>query len=219
MRSAEIGPKTGPKNRRRAASATPPDASKPASELGSRSGASRTRTGDLLGAIQAVITLEFRLFAGPLRPDGLGCESWNYAEFTGFLRSSITRMGPRDEIPPACVPAQAVLGNECLPHRCSRPSVRAVNRWNLLRVQPLGDLLQRHPLPEQRVDLLSPCVVTAVAEPMRKPDVVRGEVTSVHLQSRIVVGGRLPIGTPRSRVEVATTPEAVALGHLATHVD
>jgi hypothetical protein len=36
MRSAEIGPKTGPKNRRRAASATPPDASKPASELGSR---------------------------------------------------------------------------------------------------------------------------------------------------------------------------------------
>jgi hypothetical protein len=51
MRSAEIGPKTGPKNRRRAASATPPDTSKPASELGSRSGASRTRTGDLLGAM------------------------------------------------------------------------------------------------------------------------------------------------------------------------
>src|ERR687891_2884150 len=49
--SAEIGPKTGPKNRRRAAGATPPDASKPASQLGSSSGASRTRTGDLLGAI------------------------------------------------------------------------------------------------------------------------------------------------------------------------
>src|SRR5439155_22329955 len=74
-------------------------------------------------------------------------------------------------------------------------------------------------LPEQRVDLLPPCVVTAVAEPMRKPDVVRGEVTSVHLQSRIVVGRRLPIGTRRSRVEVPTTPEAVALGHLATHVE
>jgi hypothetical protein len=112
----------------------------------------------------------------------------------------------------------AALGNECLPNRSSCPSVRAVNRWNLLRVQRLGDLLQRHPLPEQRVDLLPPCVVTAVAEPMRKPDVVRGEVTSVHLQSRIVVGRRLPIGTRRSRVEVPTTPEAVALGHLATHV-
>src|SRR5919204_201307 len=54
---------------------------------------------------------------------------------------------------------------------------------------------------------------------MRSSDVVRGEVTSVHLQSRIVVGRRLPIGTRRSRVEVPTTPEAVALGHLATHVD
>ena len=89
---------------------------------------------------------------------------------------------------------------------------------DLLRVQLLGDFLQRHPLSEQRVDLLPPCVVTAVAEPMRKPDVVRGEVTSVHLQSRVVVGRWLPIGTRRSRVEVATTPEAVALGHLATHV-
>jgi hypothetical protein len=62
-------------------------------------------------------------------------------------------------------------------------------------------------------------VVTSVAEPMREPDVVRGEVTSVHLESRIVVGRRLPIRTQRSRLEVATTPEAVALGHLATHVD
>src|SRR4051794_39674314 len=44
-------------------------------------------------------------------------------------------------------------------------------------------------------------------------------VTSVHLQSRVVVGRRLPIGTRRSRLEVPTTPEAVALGHLATHVD
>ena len=114
---------------------------------------------------------------------------------------------------------KALLGNECLPNRCSCPSVRAVNRWNLLRVQLLGDLLQRHPLPEHRVDLLPPYVVTLVAEPMRKPDVVGGEVTSVHLESRIVVGRRHPIGTRRSRLEVPTTPEAVALGHLATHVD
>ena len=54
---------------------------------------------------------------------------------------------------------------------------------------------------------------------MRQPDVVRGEVTSVHLESRIVVGRRLPIGTRPSRIEVPTTPEAVALGHLAAHVD
>src|SRR6266511_399108 len=54
---------------------------------------------------------------------------------------------------------------------------------------------------------------------MRKPDVVGGEVTSVHLESRIVVGRRRPLGKRRSRLEVATTPEAVALGHLATHVD
>ena len=40
---------------------------------------------------------------------------------------------------------KALLGNECLPNRCSCPSVRAVNRWNLLSVQRLGDLLQRHP--------------------------------------------------------------------------
>src|ERR687891_385079 len=52
--SAEIGPKTGPKNRRRAAGAATPDASKLASQLGSSSGASRTRTGGLLGAIQAL---------------------------------------------------------------------------------------------------------------------------------------------------------------------
>src|SRR5215218_7277807 len=54
---------------------------------------------------------------------------------------------------------------------------------------------------------------------MRKPDVVGGEVTSVHLEPRIVVGCRRPIGKRRSRLEVATTPEAVALGHLATQVD
>ena len=54
---------------------------------------------------------------------------------------------------------------------------------------------------------------------MRQPDVVGGEVTSVHLESRIVVGRRLPIGIRPSRIEVPTTPEAVALGHLAANVD
>src|SRR3954468_11043002 len=105
----------------------------------------------------------------------------------------------RDGVP------KALLRNERLSNRCGCPSVRAVNRWNLLGVQLLGDLLQRHPLPEQRVDLHPPCVVTSVAEPVRKPDVVGGEVTSVRLESRIVVGRQLPIGPPRSRVEVATT--------------
>src|ERR687895_747400 len=62
--SAEIGPKTGPRNRRRAVGATTPDASKPASQLGSSSGASGTRTGGLLGAIQALASPEFGLFAG-----------------------------------------------------------------------------------------------------------------------------------------------------------
>jgi hypothetical protein len=35
----------------------------------------------------------------------------------------------------------------------------------------------------------------------------------------VVVGRRRPIGTRRPRIEVPTTPEAVALGHLAAHVD
>jgi hypothetical protein len=94
-----------------------------------------------------------------------------------------------------------------------------VNRWNLLRVQLLCDLLQRHPRPEHRVDLHPPCVVTSVAEPMREPDVVGGEVTSVRLESRIVVGSRRPMGTRRFWLEVPTTPEAVALRHLTSHLD
>jgi hypothetical protein len=114
---------------------------------------------------------------------------------------------------------KALLGNECLPNRCSCPSVRAVNGWNLLGVELLGDLPQRHPLPEHRVELHPPYVVTLVADPVRKPDVVGREATSVHLESRIVVGRRHPVGTRRYRVEVPTTPEAVALGHLATHID
>lgn len=55
---------------------------------------------------------------------------------------------------------------------------------------------------------------------MREPDVVGGEVTPVLLESRIVVGGRLPIGPPRRfRIEVLAAAGAVALGHLAAHVD
>jgi hypothetical protein len=33
------------------------------------------------------------------------------------------------------LPSKALLRNECLPNRCSCPSVRAVNRWNLLHVR------------------------------------------------------------------------------------
>src|SRR6188508_1728306 len=54
---------------------------------------------------------------------------------------------------------------------------------------------------------------------MRDPDIVRGQVPSMHLQPRIVVGRRRPSGKRRSRLEVLTTLEAVALGHLALHVD
>ena len=82
-----------------------------------------------------------------------------------------------------------------------------------------GDLLQRHPLPEHRVDLHTPAVVTSVAEQMRQPDVVRSEAPSMRPEPWVVVGRRRPIGTRRSRIEVPTTPEAVALGHLAAHVD
>ena len=72
-----------------------------------------------------------------------------------------------------------LLRKRMLPNRCSCPSVRAVNRWNLLHVQLLGDLLQRHPLAKHHVDLHPPSVVTSVADPMREPDVVGGEATSV----------------------------------------
>src|SRR5205823_9341901 len=129
---------------------------------------------------------------------------------------------PRDRAPAVertSLPSKALLGNECLPNRCSCPSVRAVNRWNLLPVQLLGDLLQRHTLPEHRVDPYPPQVITLVADAMRESDVVGSEATSVHLEPRIVIGRRHPIGTRRYRLEVATTPEAVALGHLAAHVD
>jgi hypothetical protein len=112
-----------------------------------------------------------------------------------------------------------LLGNECFPNRCSCPSVRAVNRWNLPPVQLVGDVVERQPLSEHRVDPRPPLVVTSVAEPMREPDVVGGEVASVHLEPRIVVGRRLPIGIRPSRLEVPTAPDAVALGHLAAHLD
>src|SRR5215204_3009983 len=53
MRSAEIGPKTGPTTKRQSALATARETPKPASLLASRDGASRTRTGDLLGAMRS----------------------------------------------------------------------------------------------------------------------------------------------------------------------
>jgi hypothetical protein len=54
---------------------------------------------------------------------------------------------------------------------------------------------------------------------MREPDVVGGEATSVHLQSRIMVSCGLPIGIGRDRIEVLSSAVAVALRHLATHMD
>ena len=110
-------------------------------------------------------------------------------------------------------------GDECLPNRRGCPPVRTVDRWNLCRVQLLGDRLQRHLLPEHRVDPRPPFVVASVAEPMREADVVGRQVASVHLESRIVVGRRLPIRMRPFRLEVPPTPEAVALGHFAAHVD
>src|SRR5438874_75405 len=50
---------------------------------------------------------------------------------------------------------------------------------------------------------------------MPEPDVVGGKATSVHLESRVVVGRRHPIGARRYPLEVPTTPGAVALRHLA----
>ena len=41
----------------------------------------------------------------------------------------------------------------------------------------------------------------------------------MHLQPRVMVGRRRPAERRRPRIEVPTTPEAVALGHLAAHVD
>jgi hypothetical protein len=54
---------------------------------------------------------------------------------------------------------------------------------------------------------------------MRQPDVVRGEVPSMGPESWVVVRRRGQIGTRRPRIEVPAAPEAVALRHLATHVD
>src|SRR5919106_1321232 len=91
--SAEIGPKTGPKNRRRAAGATPPDASKPASQLGSSSGASRTRTGGLLGAIQRGFRLlrsQSRRLAGALRSSRRRAPARMSADNRGFPLDSGT---------------------------------------------------------------------------------------------------------------------------------
>jgi excisionase family DNA binding protein len=71
----------------------------------------------------------------------------------------------------------------------SRQTVRRMIRsreLQTLRFGLVGDLFERHPPPEHRVDPSPPLLVTSVAEPMCEPDVVPGEVTSVHLESRIV---------------------------------
>src|SRR5215207_5079729 len=58
---APIGPKIGPKVRRDAPISTASNREKTALQQGFWSGASRTRTGDLLGAIQALASPEFLL--------------------------------------------------------------------------------------------------------------------------------------------------------------
>ena len=56
------------------------------------------------------------------------------AECSCGLVAEATRRGVEAHIrAPMITPqsdAGALLGNECLPNRCSGPSVRAVNRWN-----------------------------------------------------------------------------------------
>lgn len=74
-------------------------------------------------------------------------------------------------------------------------------------------------LPSMTLIFTRPTVVTSVAEQMRQPDVVLGEVPSIGPQSWVVVRRRGPIGARRPRIEVPAAPEAVALRHLATHVD
>ncbi len=123
------------------------------------------------------------------------------------------------DIPAYGLHTAVLSGDECLPDRRRCPPVRAVDRRNLLRVQLLGDLVQRHPSGEHCVDPLPPLEVPPVADPMREPHVVRSEMASVHPEPRIVVGRRRPVGARRDRLEVPSTPEAVALGHLAAHVD
>jgi hypothetical protein len=76
-----------------------------------------------------------------------------------------------------------------------------------------------NPLAEHHVDPRAPFVITSIAEPMTQPHVVRREVPAVHLQPRVVVGRRRPVGAGRHRIERPATPMAVALGHLAAHVD
>ena len=58
---------------------------------GSSSGASRTRTGGLLGAIQALASLEFALFAGHSSNVTDRDVSRIYPQFAGARGNSITR--------------------------------------------------------------------------------------------------------------------------------
>jgi len=88
VRSAGIGPKTGPKNRWRATGATPPDARKPAPQPGSPSGASRTRTGGLLGAIHDASELNVPNLQGVWRSgirSGVAKLIRNLRDFSGVL--------------------------------------------------------------------------------------------------------------------------------------
>jgi hypothetical protein len=93
----EIGPKTGPKVRRRSPDAARPEAREPRGCRGSRSGARGTRTPDLLGAIQAAKSVEFSYLAGILGPTRAVHAADKCAQFAGDRWSSITRDARSDE--------------------------------------------------------------------------------------------------------------------------
>jgi hypothetical protein len=148
-----------------------------------RAGGSHGSTDELRAPVPGVATTRpSRSSTRPTSAPTRSCSAGGHTSSSPATGAQRSGLAPRREL----LPSKARLGNECLPNRCGCPSVRAVNRWNLLHVQLLGDLLQRHPPTEHRVDLHPPCVVTLVADPMGEPDVVGGEVTSVHLESRIV---------------------------------
>ena len=75
----------------------PPERKNPRSSRGSRSGASRTRTPDLLGAIQAVVRGKFGFFAGISFLPAARLVTRICMQFAGDRGSSITREARSDE--------------------------------------------------------------------------------------------------------------------------
>jgi hypothetical protein len=108
-RSAEIGPKTGPTLTRRPALATARERQNPRHSRDSRSGASRTRTGDLLGAIHFGGGAEGRGWPGNvvLEPNRVGAGDREGRLMFPGCSLSVPRM-PRQGPHLAASPAAAV---------------------------------------------------------------------------------------------------------------